>query len=196
MSNLADIFTVSPSLLRDLRAVLNGLLSRIQQYCFVRQSASLSRWCIGVLGAANTVYVALSGTLRSIRDCARLEAFVDYTSASRCLIVPSLVLSYKAFLFTPRMLCWCSIPREIGCRLALDSFSYLPPSSGQLLGVRSVAAEEEYGMGGSSYHFMRSLYSGSPVSRFSPGSLSHSFSQTRSINNSSRMGSPLINSSS
>ena len=140
MSNRADIFTVSPSSLRDLRAVLNGLFVRIRQYCFVKQSASrsLSRWWTGVLGAANTVYFALSGTLRSIRNCARMEAFVD-TSVARCFIIPSLVLSYKASLFTPRMLCWFSIPSDIGCRL--DSFSYLPPSSGQLLGVCSVAAE-------------------------------------------------------
>ena len=134
-----------------------------------------------------------------------MEAFVD-TSAPRCFITPSLVLSYKAFLFTPQMLCWFSIPRDIGCRL--DSFSYLPPSSGKLLGVCSVAAEEERGMGASSYHFIRSLYSasGSPVSktnispvsrfppvlRFPPCSLSHSFSQTRSINNASLMDSSLL----
>ena len=42
MNNEADIFTVLPLLLRDLRAVLGCLLSRIQQYCVVQQSVSLS----------------------------------------------------------------------------------------------------------------------------------------------------------
>ena len=63
MSNEADIFTVLPSSLRDLRVVLDGLLSRIQQYCVVEQSASLSGWWTGVLGAVSTVYFALFGTL-------------------------------------------------------------------------------------------------------------------------------------
>ena len=84
------------------------------------------------------------------------------------------------------MLRYFSMPRDIGCEL--DSLSFLPPSSEQLLGVLSGAAEEEHGMGGSSYQFMRSLYSVS----VSPVPRSHSFSQTRSINNSSLMVSPLI----
>ena len=83
MCNQADIFTVSPLSLRDLRTVLGGLLSRIHQYCVVQQSASLSGWWTGSLGAADTgysvgtVYFAISGTLRSIRECARMEAFID-----------------------------------------------------------------------------------------------------------------------
>ena len=87
-SNRADnvIFTVLSSSFRGLRVVLNGFLSHAQQYCFVKQSASLGRWWAGVLGAANIVYFALSGILRSIRDCARMETFVD-TSESRCFIL-------------------------------------------------------------------------------------------------------------
>ena len=96
---------MSPSSLHDLRAVLDGLLSRINQYCFVEQSASLSGWWTGVLSAADTVYsvdtvyFALSGTLRSIRECGRMEAFVD-TGASRRSITSCRVLSYNASLHT------------------------------------------------------------------------------------------------
>ena len=63
-SNRADIFTVPSSSFRDLRVVLNGFLSRAQQYCFVKQSASPGRWWTGILGAANTVHFALSGRCR------------------------------------------------------------------------------------------------------------------------------------
>ena len=42
MSNEADIFTVPPLSPRDLRTALGCLLSRIQQYCVVQQSVSLS----------------------------------------------------------------------------------------------------------------------------------------------------------
>ena len=93
MSNRADIFTLSPSSFRDLdsvhaipglntfgtilQVVLNGILSRAQQYWFVKQSASLGGWWTGVLGAANTVYFPLAGTLFSISGCARMEAVVD-----------------------------------------------------------------------------------------------------------------------
>ena len=184
MCNQADIFTVLPSLLCDLQAVLDGLLSCIHQYCVFELFASLSRWCNGVLGTADTVYsvdtvyCALSGTLCSIHECAHMEAFID-TSATCCFVTSCWVLSYKASLSTPsQMLCWFSIPQDIGC--GLDLLLYLPPrpSSGQLLGVCSVAAEEEHGMGGSinnssilGSHFINSLY------------------------NSSIVGSPLINSS-
>ena len=101
------------------RVVLDGCLSRAQQYWFVKQSASLGSlggWWTGVLGTANTVYSALSGILRSIGDCARMEAFAD-TGESRCFILPSLVLSYKTFLFAPRMLRYFSMPHSIGLSL-------------------------------------------------------------------------------
>ena len=124
MSNESDVLTVSPLAvsLRDLRTVLGGLLSRIHQYCVVQQSASLSGWWAGALGAADTVYsfdtvyFAISGTLRSIRECARMEAFID-TSASRRFITSCRVLAYNASLHSPRMLCWFSIPQNIGCGL-------------------------------------------------------------------------------
>ena len=177
-SNHADIFTVSPLSVHDLRVVLNDFLARAQQYGFVKQSASFGGRWTGVMSAANTVYFALSGTLRSIRDCAGMEALslVD-TGGSRCRILSSLVLTFKTFLFAPRMLRYFKVSSDIGCKL--DSPSFLPPSSGQLLGVHSVAAEEDRGMCGSSCHFIRSLYS-VPVSHVSR---LHSFSQTRSINN-------------
>ena len=54
--NQASIFAVSPSSLHDLRAELDGLLSRIHQYCVVEQSASLNGWWTGVLRDADTVY--------------------------------------------------------------------------------------------------------------------------------------------
>ena len=124
MSNQADIFTMLPSLLCDLQAVLGGLLSCIQQYCAVEQSVSLSRWWTGVMGTANTVYsvntvcFALSGTLCSIHECACMEAFID-TSALCSFITSCWVLSYKESLYTSQMLCQFSIPMNIGCGLDL-----------------------------------------------------------------------------
>ena len=102
MRNESDVLTVSPLAvsLRDLRTVLGGLLSRIHQYCAVQQSVSLSGWWpwASALGAADTVYsfdtvcFAIAGTLRSIRECARMEAFID-TNASRHVITSCRVLS-------------------------------------------------------------------------------------------------------
>ena len=84
-----------------------------------------------------------------------------------------------------------SIPCDIGCEL--DSLLFVPPSSGQLLGVHSVAAEEARGISGSNDHFIRSLsYSVLVLCSFLC-----SFSQTHSINSLSLMlmGYPLMNSS-
>ena len=94
-------------------------LSLAQQYCFVEQSASLGSWWTGVLGTTNTV---LSGVLRSIGDYARVEAFV-VGGESRCFILSSLALSYKAFLFAPQVLSYFSMARNIGCALGADEHS-------------------------------------------------------------------------
>ena len=96
-NNEADIFTVSPPLLHDLRSVPGCLFSRIhvRQYCNVQQSVSLSGWWAVPLGAVNTVcstdtaYFAFSGALCLIGDLAltnRREAVID-TDASRSFVL-------------------------------------------------------------------------------------------------------------
>ena len=167
--NEADIFTVSPLMLCDLRTLLRCLLSRIRQYCVVQQSVSLSGWWAVPLGFADTVYsfetvyFSISGTLCSISDFTdRMGAVID-TSESRRFVTSCRLLAHTASLHSSRMLCWFSIPRNIGC--GLNSLLYLPPSSGQLRGVSSVAAEEEHGRGDSSLieSQLNSLNSSSPV---------------------------------
>ena len=155
--------------------MLGCLLSRIRQYCDVQQSVSLSGWWAVPLGAVDTVYsvdtvyFAISGALCSISDLVlanRREVWRN-TKASRGFVTSCRVLANNASLHSSRLLCWFKLPRDIGC--GLNSLLYLPPSSGQLRGVSSVAAEEEHERGDSSYHtsqlmsFIRREYRASEV---------------------------------
>ena len=67
---------------------------------------------------------------------------------SRQFIALCRLLAHTASLHSSRMLCWFSIPERTGG--GVNSILYLPPSSGQLRGVSSVAAEEEHQRGDTS----------------------------------------------
>ena len=153
-SNEADIFsvafTLSPPLLQEVQDELGCLLSQMRQYCDIQLSASLMGWCVISLAeidtvfSVDTVYLSLSRAVCSLGDSMRgnrREVWRN-TGAVHDFIISCRVLAHSASRHSSRLLCWFRLPDNIGC--GMNSILYIPPSSEQLRGISSVAAEEEH----------------------------------------------------
>ena len=154
LCRLCHFVICEPCLVVFFRVYTNTALSS-SLHLLVDGGLALWALPIQVTLSAQFILLSLALSVQSVNVLAwRHSSIQSIASPSRRFITSCRVLAYKASFHSSRMLCWFSIPQNIGC--GLNSLLYLPPSPGQLRGVCSVAAEEEHRMGGSDSSFISS----------------------------------------